>query len=345
MTQNIAYITHPRYIEHDLAEHPEHAGRIRAVWRYMEESGLLPRLLTPQAIEVARAQIAAVHTEDYIRTLERISEQARMMRLDADTYAAPVSYEIARLSAGAQTLAVDMLFDGRATKAIAASRPPGHHAVAERGMGFCLLSNVAIAARHAQQAWGVERVLIVDFDVHHGNGTEAIFYQDESVFFLSTHQSPLYPGTGALEDTGSGRGEGFTLNLPLPANTGDAGFRAIFEQVVWPVAKRYQPGLIIVSAGFDAHWLDPLAGLQLTSTGFAALCSELNQMAEAVCGGKILFAMEGGYNVDALGTGMANIARVLLGEPPLDPLGAPPPRAEPDIAPLLQAARALHHLK
>lgn len=344
----IAYITHPHYVEHDLPEHPEHAGRIRAVWRRMGESGLLPHLQVHEAVEVTREQIAAVHTEDYIRTLERISAQtAPMMRIDADTYAAPISYEIARLSAGAQTQAVDLLFTGKAEKAITPTRPPGHHAIAPRGMGFCLLANVAIAVRHAQQAYGIERVLIVDFDVHHGNGTEAIFYDDPSVLFVSTHQVPLYPSTGAIDDIGTGRGTGYTLNLPVRVNTGDEQFRQLFREVIWPAAERYRPELVIVSAGFDAHWLDPLAGLRLTNTGFADLCVQLDEMANQLAGGRILFAMEGGYNVDALSYGFVNIANVLLGESVIDPLGAPPPlsgRAEPDVSPIIQAARELHKL-
>jgi acetoin utilization deacetylase AcuC-like enzyme len=339
-----AYITHPRYQEHDLGEHPEHAGRIRAVWQRMYEGGLLDRLVVREAVEATGAQIAAVHTEDYLQTLERVSEQSRIMRIDADTYALPVSYEIARLSAGAQTLGVDLIFTDEVTRAVCATRPPGHHAIAGRGMGFCLLANVAIAARHAQHAYGVERVLIVDFDVHHGNGTEAIFYDDPSVLFVSTHQAPLYPGTGALEDTGTGAGAGTTLNLPVPANTGDAGLLALFDEVIAPAVERYRPGFIIASAGFDAHWLDPLAGLRVTSTGFAHIAQRLNAMADRSCGGRILYGMEGGYNVDALSYGMSNIARVCLGDAPIDPLGAPPPRPEPDLTGLIAKARRIHGL-
>lgn len=338
------YVSHPRYVEHHLPEHPEHAGRIRAVWQRIEESGLKARLRVLDAQPVSDEQIAAVHTPEYVALLDHISTLERMVRLDADTYAAPVSVEIARLSAGALTTTVDEIFAGRARNGLAACRPPGHHAVAERGMGFCLLSNAAIAARHAQRRYGVERVLIVDYDVHHGNGTDAIFYDDPSVLFVSTHQHPLYPGTGLIGDTGAGRGLGYSINIPLPAGVGDAGFAEVYRQILWPAAERYQPELIIVSAGFDGHWKDPLAGMKLTLDGYAHLTSELRRMADSLCGGRILFAMEGGYNLDAISYGITNIARVLLGDAPDDPMGKPDlPRGETSAASVIAQVRAAHN--
>jgi len=338
------YVTHPRYPEHDLAEHPEHAGRIRAVWRRMEEGGLLPRLLVREAAPVTTAQIAAVHTPDLLRMLDVIAGQPHLLRVDADTYAATVSPEIARLSAGAVVDAVVAVLDKTARNGLAACRPPGHHAEAGRAMGFCLLANVSIAARFAQQQYGLQRVLILDYDVHHGNGTEAIFYEDPSVYFISTHQSSLYPGTGIIDDTGANRGEGYTLNLPLPGGAGDISYAAVFEQIVWPAVRRFAPELIIVSAGFDAHWLDPLAGMRLTTTGYAHLTRELIRMADEVCEGRIVFAMEGGYNLDALSHGMANIARLLLGDEPIDVLGTPTTKPEPDISSVIARIKTRHGL-
>ena len=216
----------------------------------------------------------------------------------------------------------------------------------DHGMGFCLLGNVGIAVRYAQKQYGLERILIVDYDVHHGNGTEAMFYDDPSVLFISTHQYPLYPGTGALTDTGSGKGQGFTINIPLPGGSGDANYRQVFEQIVWQAAERFQPQLILVSAGFDAHWADPLAGMYLSLTGYAYLANEVLRMAERFCGGKIVFVMEGGYNLNALSGGMSDIARLLLGDAPIDPLGpAPHHHREPDISALLEALKKLHRLE
>lgn len=339
------YITHPRYTEHDLPQHPEHAGRIRAVWRRMTDSGLLTRLQSQEAEAITREQILSVHTPGHLALLEKISTLPRAVRIDADTYACPSSLEIARLSAGAAVQAVNAVLQGQAANGLVAARPPGHHAEPDRAMGFCLFNNIAIATRHAQKAFGIERILIVDYDVHHGNGTEAVFYDDPSVLFISTHQHPLYPGTGAVTDTGTGRGEGFNINVPLPAGVDDQGYATVFEQIVAPAAARYQPELILVSVGFDAHWLDPLAGMQLSLTGYAYLSRQLVQMAERLCSGRIIFIMEGGYNLDALSYGMGNIARVLLGEEIEDPLGLPDDaHREPDISALLRQVRQAHRL-
>jgi acetoin utilization deacetylase AcuC-like enzyme len=265
--------------------------------------------------------------------------------LDANTYAGPGALEIARLSAGGAVDAVDAVCAGTVDNGLAAVRPPGHHAIADYGLGFCLLGNIAIAARHAQQKYGIERVLIVDYDVHHGNGTEAMFYDDPSILFISTHQYPLYPGTGAVTDVGTGAGVGYTINVPLPAYCGDANYTRIFDEIVWKAAERFQPQLVLVSAGLDAHWTDPLAGMKLTLNGYAHLSSELMRMADQYCSGKIVFVMEGGYDLDGLSHGISNIARLLLGDAPTDPLGLPPnPRAEPDISHLLARIKSLHNL-
>lgn len=341
-----AYVTHPRYVEHDLPEHVEHAERIRAVWAQLKTDGLLPRLRSIEAQPVDDESLLAVHTPDYLDLLERISQQERMVGLGPDTYVAPVSYEIARLAAGGVINAVEEVAAKRADNAMAMVRPPGHHALAHRGMGFCLLGNVAIAARYAQRRLGLNRILILDDDVHHGNGTEAIFYDDPSVMFVSTHLSPHYPYTGAFEDTGRGAGRGYTMNIPLPFGHGDASFAALTEQIIWKAAERFKPDLILVSTGYDAHWADPLGGLKLSLTGFVQISREFVKMADKLCGGKIVFVMEGGYDLDVLGHGWANIARVLLDDDFIsDPFGAADQRrGAPDIAPIIARVREIHGL-
>jgi acetoin utilization deacetylase AcuC-like enzyme len=341
------YVTHPRYTEHDLPGHPEHAGRIRAVWDQMRASGLLERIKTLEPQPVDEDLILAVHTAKY-RDLLRWMESTgqRSVHLDPDTYAGPTSYEIARLSAGGVVMAVDEVLSGRADNALAAVRPPGHHAMPGHAMGFCILGNVPIAVRYAQKQYGVGKVMIVDYDVHHGNGTEAMFYDDDSVLFVSTHQYPFYPGTGAVTDTGTGKGEGYTINIPMAGGQGDRNYSAVFERIVWPAAERFKPELIIVSAGFDAHWTDPLASMRLTNTGYAHLSRELVKMARQFCRGKIVFALEGGYNLAALSHGVRNIGHVLVGDSEVsDPLGPPrDSRPQPNIDLLIEQIRSVHRL-
>lgn len=341
------YATHPRCPEHNLPGHPEHAGRIRAVWRQLEESGLAERMA---AIEVQPAEkdlLLSVHTAQYLDILVWVQEtQHHTVHLDADTYACPTSYEIACLAAGGVVGAINEVLSGRANNGLAVVRPPGHHAMPNHGMGFCLLGNIAIGARYAQRAHNLKRVMIVDFDVHHGNGTEAMFYDDDSVLFISTHQSAFYPGTGAITDIGEGRGVGYTINIPLGAGHGDASYAQLYERVVWPAARRFQPELILVSAGFDAHWADPLAHMRLSLSGYAHLTHELMRMAHELCGGKIVFVMEGGYNLDALSHGMRNIAHALLGDQEIsDPLGPPhDKRHEPEVGSLIEQLKVIHKL-
>ncbi len=339
------YATHPRYTEHDFAGHPESAERIRAVWRGMDESGLAARLQRLQVQALDANAVLTVHTADYLALLRRISAMPDTTHLDPDTYAGPDALAIALLSAGGVVGAVDAVLSGTANNGLAAIRPPGHHAMPDRGMGFCLLGNVAIAARHAQTRYGIERVLIVDYDVHHGNGTEAMFYANPSVLYISTHQYPFYPGTGAATDIGTGRGDGYTINVPLPAGSGDATYATVFEQIVWPAAERFGPQLILVSVGFDAYWADPLAAMRLTLNGYSHLAGEVIRMAQRFCDGKVVFALEGGYNMDALRYGASNVARLLLGDPPIDPPGARPiARPEPDLSAFIARVRQLHGL-
>ena len=341
-----AYLTHSRFTEHDFPRHPEHAGRIQAVWRQLRQARVLEQVRLLEPAPASDAQILAVHSASHLGRLAAVSRGDGVARLDSDTYALPQSPAVAHLAAGAVIGGVDSVLTGAADNALAIVRPPGHHATAERQMGFCLLNNVAIAARHAQAQHNCGKVLIIDYDVHHGNGTQDIFYADPSVMFISIHQSPFYPGTGALGETGSGAGAGYTLNLPIAGGHGDASYERLFAEVVWPAAEQFAPDLLLVSAGFDAHWVDPLAQMQLSLTGYDWLARECLRMAERLCGGKIVFVMEGGYDLEALAHGWSNVARALLGSDEVsDPYG-PAPAARPgaDIGRLIAAAKRIHGL-
>jgi acetoin utilization deacetylase AcuC-like enzyme len=251
---------------------------------------------------------------------------------------------VALLAAGGAIRAVEAVLGGEAASAFALVRPPGHHAVPAEPMGFCLFNNIAIAARYAQRNLGIERVMIVDFDVHHGNGTQDIFYADPSVLFVSSHQEGIYPLTGAADETGAGEGRGANINLPLPYAAGDQAFRQLMAQIVEPAADRFRPNLLLVSAGFDAHWLDPLAGLQLTLSGYAHLAARLQHIAHQHCAGRLVCVLEGGYHLAALTGGVTTLLRTFLGESHLpDPLG-PAPRPEPDVSARLDRFRHIHAL-
>ena len=260
----------------------------------------------------SRTELNAAHQPGYIHGLKQAMSRAPGYVDSAPTYIVPESFEVARLAAGGAIRAVEAVLSGEAISAFALVRPPGHHAVADQPMGFCLFNNVAVAARHARLQPGIERVLIVDFDVHHGNGTQDIFYDDPSVLFISSHQEGIYPGTGALDETGAGAGQGFNINLPLPDGAGDDAFERLTAEIIAPAAARFRPNLMLVSAGFDAHWLDPLAGLQLTLNGYARLARSLAQIAQESCGGRLALTLEGGYHLRALAQSSAAHVRAML---------------------------------
>ncbi len=339
-----AYVTDTRFAAHTLAGHAEFAGRLTAIQELLDQHGV-PDRMTKRIPEAAtQEQLLTAHTPEYLEVLAWTETQKGLM-LGPDTYVLPQSFGIARLASGAAITGVDAVMSGQANNALVCARPPGHHATPQSGMGFCLLNNVAVAARHAQNAYGLKRILIADYDVHHGNGTQDIFYSDPSVLFISTHQYPWYPGTGAVEEIGEGAGIGATVNIPLEAGVGDEGYAQVYEQIIWPVVRRFQPELILVSAGFDAHWADPLCRMKLSLKGYDYLTRQLMLMADTFCGGKIVFVLEGGYNLNSLTHGVLNVAHALLGDSDrVDPIG-PAKGAEPDVGPLLARVKQAHGLE
>jgi acetoin utilization deacetylase AcuC-like enzyme len=311
--------------------------------RGLEETGLLPRLFPLEPIAADDAQLRTVHSADHVERVKALVARGGG-HFDPDTYANRYSLDAARLAAGALVRAVDAVMAREIDNAFALVRPPGHHATPHRPMGFCLFNNVAIAARHAIDQHKLERVLIVDFDVHHGNGTQDVFYNTAQVLYFSTHQFPHYPGSGDWDEIGEGAGRGFTVNVPLPPRVGDAGYQQIFDELLYPLAERYRPQLVLVSAGYDAHWSDPLAAENLSIAGYGALTRTLVQIAQEFCAGRIVVALEGGYNLPALAHGVAATFHALLGDTDIpDPLGASPFK-ERAIGDYIEQLKGLHRL-
>jgi acetoin utilization deacetylase AcuC-like enzyme len=308
-------LQHPSSLDHDTGPHPEQPARMVAIERELAARGHLgyERVSSPA---VARSVLEAVHPARHVERIERMAARGGA-RIDADTVVSAGSFTAAAHACGGAVSLVDRLVDGSAPTGFSIHRPPGHHAEAERAMGFCLFNSVAVAARHALDAHGLERVMIVDWDVHHGNGTNDIFHAEPRVLFCSIHQSPLYPGTGPASDTGSGPGRGFTVNLPVAPGSGDPEFRSLIDHVVVPLARSYAPQLLLVSAGFDAHAEDPLAECRVTDDGYAAMARSLRTVAGEL-GVPVGAVLEGGYALDALARSVAATMAVLAGVAPGD---------------------------
>jgi acetoin utilization deacetylase AcuC-like enzyme len=320
------WLEHPSSLLHETGPHPEQPARISAIERELTARGWLGfERVTSPAID--RALLHSVHPEAYVASIERVCASGGGY-LDVDTVVSPHSFEAALHAAGGAVRMVDLLLDGEAPYAFSAHRPPGHHALPSRAMGFCLFNNIALAARHALDARALDRVMIVDWDVHHGNGTNDIFHASDRVLFVSIHQSPLYPGTGPASDVGSGAGRGFTVNLPVPAGADDRLFCSLVDHVALPLARSFAPQLILVSAGYDAHRDDPLGSCEVTEYGYAAMSRSIHGTCEAL-GIPLGCVLEGGYGLGALARSVA-ATLVALGEP-----GPAPARAEDDPAPPL----------
>ena len=302
-------ISHPACLEHDMGEgHPERPDRYRVVERALEAETFQP-LARDMAPRAAREALLRVHPLEYVEALERISPAQGRVRIDADTTMSPGTLEAALRAAGGAVYAVDEVMSAKARNAFVATRPPGHHAEIATAMGFCLFNNAAIAARHAQAAHGAERVAIVDFDVHHGNGSQAIFWDDKSVLYASTHEMPLFPGTGALSERGA---HGQIVNAPLSAGDGGEVFREAMETAILPRLHDFAPDLIIISAGFDAHYRDPLGHLQLTEADYAWATHALSKVARRHAGGRVVSLLEGGYDLQGLARSAAAHVQALM---------------------------------
>ena len=329
----------PVFREHDAGPgHPERPERLEAVRRGLGESGLAADLQPLPARAATREELLRVHTAAHVDRLAAAT--GHRVRLDPDTAMSPRSHDAAVRAAGAVVEAVEQVLDGRLDRAFCAVRPPGHHATPDRAMGFCLLNNVAVGAA-AALARGLTRVAVIDFDVHHGNGTQDAFWTDPRVLFVSSHRFPFYPGTGDLDETGEGEGRGFTVNLPMPAGLGDGEYRRVYREIVEPIGRAFDPQLVLVSAGFDPHRDDPLGGMAVTPPGFAELMDVCLAVASGAARGRVVAALEGGYDLGGIATSTAAVVGRMLGRPKPALTDAPTQGFEKQLG-VYRSAHALH---
>ncbi len=311
----------PIYLEHDTGDHVENARRLIDAVSHLNETGTKQRLMPLPARPATQEELEMIHAPEYISHARSKAESGGGW-LDPDTVISAKSYEAAIYAAGGLMVATEAVIKKEVDSAFALVRPPGHHATRDRAMGFCIFNNIAIATEFALSKLNLRRVLIVDFDVHHGNGTQDAFYADPRVLYFSTHQYPFYPGTGQVNETGTGEGEGTTVNFPMAAGWGDEEYLRAFNEVLVPVARRFQPELILVSAGFDPHWADQLAMMRVTVTGFVQMAMILRELAAELCQGRLVFTLEGGYNLRVVASSVKAIFDMLLGKSEIeDPLG------------------------
>ena len=345
MIQRVGLVYDPIYLEHDTGNHVERADRLRAIMGLLEQEHVLEKLIQFKPRPATVDEIKLAHSHEYISRIEKMAQMGGGW-LDADTVMSSRSYEVALYAVGGVLTAVDEVLKREVNSAFALVRPPGHHATYWQAMGFCLFNNVVIAAKYALTRHNLDRILIVDYDVHHGNGTQDAFYTVPHVLYFSTHQFPLYPGTGSLSEKGEKGGTGKIINVPLPPGCGDSEFVRVFHEVLAPAARLFKPELILVSAGYDAHWKDMLASMRLSTTGFARLARILKRLADELCQGKIVFTLEGGYHLQALATSVRATLEVLLANEDIpDPIGPPPEDMKPpDISGIIKTVREANRL-
>ncbi len=308
----VAIIQDPRYLEHVTGPmHPERPERLKAIEKMFTQSGLIKKCISLEPREATEDEIALVHTQELIQQIKNTSHKSSSY-LDGDTHASQHSWEAAKLAAGGLLIASDELMAGKIDEAFAFPRPPGHHAERDHAMGFCLFNNVAIAAEYVLKNFGLKKVLILDFDVHHGNGTQHSFEDRADVFYISSHRYPFYPGTGAASEIGKGAGEGYTLNIPLHGGSDDSIYADIFSEQIEPAVIQYKPDFLIVSAGFDSHKKDPLGGMEVTKFGFNAMAKSIKEMKKACGNIPLLYALEGGYSLEGLSESVKEVVEVML---------------------------------
>ncbi|MGB2905505.1 MAG: histone deacetylase [Candidatus Aminicenantaceae bacterium] len=325
-----------RYLDHNMgAFHVESPQRLEAILGMIDQTITFPFLsITPRAAQ--ENELLWIHTPEHVESVRSTAGQDRVV-LDPDTSTSPRSYETALLAAGGLLECLDHILSGRIRNAFAPVRPPGHHAEAGRAMGFCLFNNVAVATEYLQRQHGLAKILVVDWDIHHGNGTQNAFFDRADVLYFSTHQFPHYPGTGHWSETGTGQGEGFTLNVPLLPGKTDEDFLYIFRKILSPAARQFEPDAILVSAGFDVAATDPLGGMDITALGFAALTRELLSLAQELCQDRLLIALEGGYDLTALSQGSHEVLLQLSGTGPQPDIRAEAsPQLEQELKPMLK---------
>ncbi|MDH4067652.1 MAG: histone deacetylase [Dehalococcoidia bacterium] len=341
----VGLVYDPVYLEHDTGDHVENSRRLVEAMSYLKETGIKEKLTCLPARPATLEELEMIHAPEYISYVKGKAEKGGGW-LDPDTVMSPKSYEAALCAAGGLMVAVEAVMKGEADSAFALVRPPGHHAIKDRAMGFCIFNNVAIAAKFAMRKFSLDRVLIADFDVHHGNGTQDAFYADRKVLYFSTHQYPFYPGTGWMDETGTGEGEGTTVNFPMAGGWGDEEYLRAFNEVLVPAARRFQPQLVLVSAGFDAHWADHLAMMKVSVTGFVQMATILKELAAELCQGRLVFTLEGGYNLRVVASSIKAMFAVLLGNSEIDdPLGKAPVARKPDgFDEHIEAIKRIHHI-
>ena len=318
MSKKVGIVRGDIFFEHDTGPgHPECAERLVSIYGMLDQSGLMDELKKVELRKASKEEILLIHSEDHYHLVE--STKGKETYLDGDTPASPKSFESALFAAGSLIEMTDQVISGKLESGFALVRPPGHHAEPDRSMGFCLFNNIAIAGAYALKEKGLKRILIIDFDVHHGNGTQHAFYDTDEVLYFSSHRYPFYPGTGYFNEVGEGKGKGFTVNVPLPYGMGDNEFDYVYTKILMPIAREYKPELIMVSAGFDAYYQDPLGGMEVTENGYARLGSIFLQLANELCNGKLVFALEGGYSIDGIARCIKEIIMLMMGKNELVP--------------------------